>query len=64
MSITPEDMTRAKRAGRLAARRSLPVTVCPYMVKGTDRDRALAHLWLSAYLAHRPPEPGTVDYSG
>ena len=61
MTITPEDMTRAKRAGRLAARRGLPATVCPYKVNGTDRERALAHLWISAYLdnaADRPP----IDY--
>lgn len=44
-----------------AARLGLDVTACPYAAQGAPRERTLARLWVSAFLAARPPMPGAVD---
>ena len=64
MTVADDELRRAKRGGILAARRGLPATVCPYPLDQGDHERALAHVWLSAYLGETPPGERAVDYDG
>ncbi|WP_018348219.1 hypothetical protein [Longispora albida] len=57
------ELLAAMRAARFAARRGLPLTVCPYDPAGSPRDRVLARRWVAAYLAEQPHTPGSVDYT-
>lgn len=58
----PTDREReyAARAGRFAAARGLPVTVCPYPPNGGPRDRVLLLAFARGYLTRVPA--GLVDY--
>ncbi|GAA3144881.1 hypothetical protein GCM10010466_39960 [Planomonospora alba] len=55
MSLSALDRRAAITFGRLAARRGLPVTACPYDPGRDDRNRALALLWVRSWRRHRTP---------
>ncbi|MEV4472815.1 Rmf/CrpP fold protein [Nonomuraea sp. NPDC049504] len=52
MTITETDRRAAATFGRLAGERGMPVTACPYPVRGDNRARALRLLWMRAYVRH------------
>ncbi|GAA2895475.1 Rmf/CrpP fold protein [Nonomuraea rubra] len=52
MTISETDRRAAVTFGRLAGERGMPVTVCPYPVRGDDRARALRLLWMRTYARH------------
>jgi hypothetical protein len=62
MEITDAVREQVTTNGQLAARLGLPVDVCPWAAQQTPAERALARIWVSAFLATRPPVPGEVDY--
>jgi hypothetical protein len=54
---------RAMSTARFAARRAMPVTVCPFPVD-TPAGRVLADIWVREYLRHRPEATDAVDHTG
>ncbi|MEV0619591.1 hypothetical protein AB0I81_40175 [Nonomuraea sp. NPDC050404] len=64
MSLTEAQTRAAQTAARFAARRRAPMTSCPYTGRPDDASRALAQVWVRAYLAERPPAADAVDLTG
>lgn len=62
MSIpTDEEIVRAQRLGRLAARAGRPVEACPYDAAGPPAQRVLAARFVAAYVA-AGGDVGRVDF--
>ncbi|GAA4599978.1 hypothetical protein GCM10023194_81030 [Planotetraspora phitsanulokensis] len=54
MSVSETDRRAAVTFGRLAGERGMPITACPYSVRGDGRQRALRLLWIRTYVRYRP----------
>jgi len=64
-AITDQDRTRAQVAARFAAKADQPMTACPYKASaGGDTARALAGIWVRAYLQEKGAPAGAVSYDG
>ncbi|MEU4234175.1 hypothetical protein AB0F17_58715 [Nonomuraea sp. NPDC026600] len=64
MTLTEQQTAAAVRHAQFCARRDMPMTGCPYAGREDDTSRALAQVWVRAYLQVRPPAADAVDYSG
>jgi hypothetical protein len=60
--VTEQVRAEAARNGTLAARLGVEVTACPFDLARSPEHRALARIWVRAYLAARPPTPAEVRY--
>lgn len=61
MPISEQQRTAAAAAGAAAAKQRQPLTVCPHKAQQTPQERALARIWVRAYLDVSPGAAGTSD---
>lgn len=62
--LSDTERQAAMAAGRFAGERQQPVTVCPYPVGGTPKQRALANAWMREYLRANPKAADAVSIDG